>query len=143
MNILPNGQLPLINLCLHPGCPDKARNKVAPGYCWKHRSRVERHGCSFTRKSNNSGLLIKGPFCPLFIMKRRSGLYWGTRINGTTKYVHRILAEIKLGRPLKPNEQTHHKDRNGLHNSMDNIEVLTHQDHVKITHQKPDGGDPF
>ena len=136
-------QLPLINLCLHPGCSTKARNKVAPGYCAKHRNRIERHGCSFTRKSNTSGLLVKGPFSPLFIMKRRSGLYWGTRIKGITKYVHRILAEIKLGRPLEPGEQVHHKDRNGLNNPMDNIEVLNHQDHVKVTHQKADNGEPF
>lgn len=39
-------------------------------------------------------------------------------------YVHRMVAEEKLGRRLKKGETVHHKDENKLNNSPDNMMVF-------------------
>lgn len=41
------------------------------------------------------------------------------------KYVHIVVMEAKLGRPLQPGEFVDHKDGNGLNPHPDNLEVVT------------------
>lgn len=49
------------------------------------------------------------------------------------KHLHRILAEKKLGRKLKPGEVVHHIDSNCRNNSLDNLQVLPSQaEHAKL-----------
>lgn len=43
----------------------------------------------------------------------------------------RILMEEKLGRPLEPYEQVHHKDENPLNNSLDNLEITKLGEHQR------------
>lgn len=43
----------------------------------------------------------------------------------------RILVEKKLGRPLKPNEDVHHIDKNIDNNDLSNLEVVLHGEHQK------------
>ena len=43
----------------------------------------------------------------------------------------RMLVEEKLGRPLAPNEDVHHKDGNPLNNDLANLEVKLHGDHQR------------
>lgn len=43
--------------------------------------------------------------------------------------LHRIIGAAKMGRPLKKDEDVHHKDGNKLNFEPDNIEVLGHQEH--------------
>lgn len=43
----------------------------------------------------------------------------------------RILMEEKLGRPLEPYEDVHHKDGNTDNNSIDNLEIRLHGEHQK------------
>lgn len=43
--------------------------------------------------------------------------------------LHRIIAAAKLGRPLKPDEDVHHEDRDRLNCAPDNLKVLGHQQH--------------
>lgn len=50
-----------------------------------------------------------------------------------SRHVHRIEAEKKIGRKLKPGEVVHHKDNNKLNNAHDNLEVLSSQaEHARL-----------
>jgi hypothetical protein len=52
--------------------------------------------------------------------------------NNTNQPFHRWMAEKQLGRPLKAGEVVHHKDRNKLNNSPQNLQVFhSQQDHFK------------
>lgn len=47
--------------------------------------------------------------------------------NDTDTLVHRHMAEIKLGRPLRPGEVVHHIDRNKQNNNPSNLHVFANQ----------------
>ena len=46
---------------------------------------------------------------------------------------HRYIAELKLGRLLKPEEVVHHIDENREHNTLDNLIILCPICHKKLT----------
>lgn len=48
-------------------------------------------------------------------------------------YEHRIIAEFLLGRLLETGEHVHHKDGCRWNNTPDNLEVMTNQEHGRIT----------
>lgn len=52
-----------------------------------------------------------------------------------TKYgyvlMHRVVMENHLGRLLDASEIVHHKDGNKFNNNVNNLEVMTNEDHVK------------
>ena len=54
--------------------------------------------------------------------------------NGTKSIVSypRILMEEKLGRPLEPYEDVHHKDGNYNNNSKENLELQIHGEHQRL-----------
>ena len=54
--------------------------------------------------------------------------------NNTNKPLHRWIAEKKLGRLLKNGEVVHHKDRNKLNNSPQNLQVFHNQQAHFRTH---------
>lgn len=47
--------------------------------------------------------------------------------NNTGTLVHRHMAEVKLGRPLRPVEVVHHIDRNKQNNNPSNLHVFSSQ----------------
>ena len=49
--------------------------------------------------------------------------------------LHRVVAEIHLGRLLYPWEDVHHKDENKKNNSRLNLEVIEHTKHARL-HRK-------
>lgn len=56
------------------------------------------------------------------------------------RHTHRIVAEQKLGRPLRPGEIVHHKDENILNNHPDNIEIFASQAEHARHHALKNGG---
>ena len=51
------------------------------------------------------------------------------------QYEHRVKLEKKLGRKLKPSEDTDHRDRNRGNNSPDNLRPVKHKRHPNVTFQ--------
>jgi len=62
--------------------------------------------------------------------------YHCIKIDGKEKKVHRLIKENELGRKLLPSEDIHHNDRNKLNNSPDNLIVIDHAEHTKITNDR-------
>lgn len=52
-------------------------------------------------------------------------------------FIHRAVAENKIGRPLLPNEVAHHIDGNKFNNDPNNIKVVTRSNHLKEEHPHP------
>lgn len=49
------------------------------------------------------------------------------------QYEHRVKLEAKLGRKLKPSEDTDHRDHNRANNHPDNLRVVKHARHPLVT----------
>lgn len=64
-----------------------------------------------------------------------NGYYEFTKGQHKGRSIHRVVAEIKIGRPLKKDEVVHHKDRNKANNNPDNLEVMTRGEHTAL-HRK-------
>lgn len=57
-------------------------------------------------------------------------------ISGRLIGEHRMVMESHLGRKLGRHEHVHHKNGNGRDNRLENLEVISESDHVKLHHQK-------
>lgn len=69
---------------------------------------------------------------------RSNGYYWVKKRSHPKAnsqgyvYLHRVVAEKKLGRLLEDWEVVHHKDRNKQNNNPENLEVLSEYDHARL-----------
>ncbi len=57
------------------------------------------------------------------------------------RHIHRVIAEIKLGRKLKPGEVVHHKNENKRNSSPDNLTVFSSQSEHAAWHAMKNRGD--
>ena len=60
------------------------------------------------------------------------------RFSDSNKLVHRYVVEKKIGRKLRKEEIVHHKNRNKLDNSPDNLEVFANQEEHEKHHRETD-----
>jgi hypothetical protein len=60
-------------------------------------------------------------------------------VDGKKVYEHRYVMEQHLGRKLRHGEEVHHIDGNKLNNCIDNLRVLTTEEHKKY-HTDPSTG---
>lgn len=58
------------------------------------------------------------------------------QIDGKPIKEHRHIAEIKLGRKLKPTEIVHHIDGNKINNDPNNLEIMTIAEHSSMHRNK-------
>lgn len=56
--------------------------------------------------------------------------YLYVKINGINRYIHRIVAETFIRR-IEENEEVHHKNTNRNDNTLNNLEILTIEEHHK------------
>lgn len=55
---------------------------------------------------------------------------WYRKVLG--RHEHRVVMEAHLGRKLTRNEIVHHKDGNKKNNAIDNLEVMTQSEHIRL-----------
>jgi hypothetical protein len=53
-------------------------------------------------------------------------------VDGERVQEHRYVAERMLGRPLRPDEVVHHRDRNRTNNDECNLQVMTRSEHMTL-----------
>jgi ribonucleotide reductase alpha subunit len=64
--------------------------------------------------------------------KKKAADYKIWEINGKKSFDHRLIAEFKNKGPIDNGYVIHHKNRNPLDNSLDNLEILSKEDHDKL-----------
>lgn len=75
--------------------------------------------------------------------------YHRMRVNGRLIDEHRLVMEKHLGRKLSSNEVVHHIDGDKTNNDIDNLQVMTRQEHALLheargdLHRPPDNGRRF
>lgn len=70
--------------------------------------------------------------CKLAIKQDNTTYVYSKRASGRLVWQHRVIAEEKLGRTLKPHEAVHHLDGNGQNNELANLMVLTFKSHSRL-----------
>ena len=90
------------------------------GWCQKHYSRWRRHGDTATMlraASGDGGLASNG--------------YRRVTINGRRVLEHRAVWERAHG-PIPPRHDVHHINGDRADNRLDNLELMSHSDHVRL-----------
>ncbi len=65
--------------------------------------------------------------------KPKIGSYRTLDVGKRRRYVHRLVIEILLGRPLHHDEHVHHKDGDKYNNHPNNLALLSAGEHTHIT----------
>lgn len=110
-----------LKFCVVEGCNKPAGMPgTTRGFCKTHTSRWYRTGRLDT---------IKAPYGDGTV---DSNGYRKITVNGKQVREHRYVVEQLLGRPLEPYELIHHIDGNKQNNNLDNLQVCSQSEHMKI-----------
>ena len=74
-------------------------------------------------------------------MQPRKTTVSGYHITTGGRYVHRMVMEEHLGRPLSDNEVVHHIDGNSSNNDISNLQVMSSSEHSLHHSQKQSKGE--
>ena len=67
------------------------------------------------------------------------GGYVRINVNRKQKYEHQHIMEQHLGRKLEKNEIIHHIDGNGFNNDIENLQIMTRNEHTSLHHRRNGG----
>jgi len=72
---------------------------------------------------------------------RRGRRYWRVKIGVPRQwaYEHRHVMAQSLGRALRRDESVHHRNGDGLDNRPENLQIVTHAEHMRIELSLPVG----
>jgi HNH endonuclease len=113
--------------CKFPDC-ETTIEKGAKGYCGMHAQRIRRHRdpnyvtpANVRRERNRAAQLHRFPLVKPSTYRKLFG-----------RHEHRVIAEKKIGRALRPDEHVHHKDHDRQNNTPENLEVLPAREHLAL-----------
>jgi len=71
----------------------------------------------------------------------RGKCYWRVKIAEPNRwaYEHRVVMAQTCGRPLRAGEHVHHRNGDGLDNRPENLQIVTHAEHMRIELSLPAG----
>jgi len=110
-----------MKICVVDGC-NKLQSKGP--LCGMHRGRMTRRGdLEIGRRENGTGNV-------------NAGGYVDIRIDGVRKYVHVMVAELALGKPLPAGSRVHHVNQNRSDNRPENLMVCPSEAYHRLLHTR-------
>ena len=108
----------------------QVKSKYCSQQCWlKEHNTPERNAQVARATINQRADMLRG---------RGEGKSY-PKLNG--RHAHRVIAEKKIGRPLRRGEIVHHEDENRLNYDENNLEVLASQsEHMRLHWKKKRNG---
>jgi hypothetical protein len=99
---------------------------ICKGYCIKHYHRLLKYG-------DPNKILIREAGQGTINGKNKSG-YICVKVKGKSYLLHRLVMEKHLKRKLLATEIVHHINENQLDNRIENLEVMTRAEHIRLHH---------
>lgn len=96
---------------------------IARGYCQNHYRMFRKHGSPTPPKAKPK-------------VHTATGGYKFVMVGGKVKYLHIIVAEKALGRPLPPGAEVHHVNGDPSDNSPENLVICPDHKYHMLIHQR-------
>lgn len=112
--------------CTAEGC-DRISRYVTVHLCGKHEMRLHRYGdtsyvtSNEQQRKNCRDAALSYKVAKPHVYKKLHN-----------RHEHRVIAEQKIGRPLTSKDVVHHIDGNKHNNAPENLQVMTHAEHMKV-----------
>lgn len=105
------------DVCSVDECSKPSRTR---GLCWAHHRRLLRYGDPLSgpsRKTGRSRLIDKDGYARIYVPGHSEAMTRGYALE------HRVVMADLLGRPLRPNENVHHRNGDRADNRPENLEL--------------------